>query len=173
MKGASLRRWLNQPDCLDVIVVFKTLFNRACSPPHNLIAEPPTSQQSNHAHYFFDHYNLLRMHYAGSNLVLYHPYVKSTTAVGGSIQKVTTRGDQVHFHIKRQAPLPLSKYNPFRRYPSFPACMYSLKMNDDLLDKVSPSVIVSYPVRFKFSYERAVILNLSKVRLIPLFLSFC
>ncbi|KAK0211557.1 hypothetical protein IW262DRAFT_1280913 [Armillaria fumosa] len=177
MKGANLRRWLNRPDCPDIIVEFKTLFDRAFSTdtsPRNLNAEPPMSQQSYHAHYFFDRYNFSReCTHVGNSLVIYYPTVKSTAAVAGSIQKITTEGDQVHFHIKRQAPLPPSKYDPFHRYPSFPARVYSSKMSDDPLDKISPSLVVSHAARFEFSHERAVILNLSKVCFTPLFLSFC
>ncbi|KAJ6580211.1 hypothetical protein B0H10DRAFT_1834947, partial [Mycena sp. CBHHK59/15] len=66
------------------------------------------------------------------------------------------------FSIQRQARLPLGKFDPFLRYPHFPAKTYSSKM-EDVMDTISPSLVLSHCAHFKFSDKHAVILDLSRV----------
>jgi hypothetical protein len=160
-----LRRWLNRPDCPQIIKEFKSLFDKAFTVPKdpNLAAFAPESRNLEHAHYSFNNVTFSRAStHLGNSLVLYHP-PDSDNPVVGSIQKIKTHGDSVAFTIKRQAPLPTGKFDPFQRYPALGAKVYSTDMLAGH-DIVSPFNVVSHVARFEFEGGRAVFLNLSKVR---------
>ncbi|RDB28284.1 hypothetical protein Hypma_001412 [Hypsizygus marmoreus] len=108
----------------------------------------------------------------GNSLVLYYPSSLSTTPVAGSIEKITISSSGVQLAIKRQARLPPGLYDPFRRYPSFPARVYSSKMDDGPADMVSFDSVVSHVARYTFSSNRAVILNLSRSCLNNMIIAF-
>jgi hypothetical protein len=167
-RGANIRRWLKRPDCPEVIRQFKYLFQRAFDPQISNDRIPGSDfykfEQREHAHYNYNGVNFSRSStHLGNSLVLYYPLPSSTTPIAGSIQKIVTSGDQVNFFIKRQVPLPCDKYDPFRRYPLFPAKVYSSKMDDGPEDRIPPQSVISHVARFDFSSERAVIINLSRV----------
>ena len=103
----------------------------------------------------------------GNSLVSYLP-PSLVDPVAGSIQKITTFGDTVVFSVKRQAPLPVNKFDPFGRYNLLGAKTYSSKMSDGPDDVVPLTAILNPIARYNFSSERAVILNLSKVCLVLL-----
>jgi hypothetical protein len=168
MRGANLRRWLNRPDCPEVIRQFRRLFNKAFSSSNlqdeNVNQDAPKSKQHEHAHHTYNGAVFSRSStHLGNSLISYYPTPSSTTPIAGSIQKIMTSDDQVYFLVKRQAPLPQSKFDPFRRYTTFPATVYSSKMDDGPDDRVCPQSVLSHIARFEFSSERAVILNLSRV----------
>jgi hypothetical protein len=168
-RGANLRRWLKRPDCPEAVKQFKSIFDRAfdSSPSTNKTHQNlPKFKQCEHAHYTYHGVNFSRSStHLGNSLVLYYPRQSSTTPIAGSIQKIVTSDDQVHFFIKRQATLPSTQFDPFQRYPLFPAKVYSSRMDDGPEDRVPPQSVVSHVARFKFSSNRAVILNLSRVSL--------
>jgi hypothetical protein len=95
--------------------------------------------------------------------VLYYPSPDSSVPVAGSIQTIHVSSNQVVFSIKHQAPLPKGKYDPFCRYPSFPATLYSAEMDPGPEDRVPLHRVLSHAARFNISGGRAVILNLSRV----------
>ncbi|KAJ7860198.1 hypothetical protein B0H13DRAFT_1639651, partial [Mycena leptocephala] len=117
-----------------------------------------------HAHYTYKGFNYSRAStHLGNSLVLFYPQ-SSSSATAGSIQKIEIAGNEVTFLIKRQAPLPSTKFDPFKAFPHFPAQTYSSHMLDDQpLDSIHPSRVISHCARFDFSDERSVILNLSRV----------
>jgi hypothetical protein len=169
MRGANLRRWLRRPNCLEVVRQFKNLFDKAFSSgtANSSTNEPgpqsplPDREQAHHScnGVIFSRSST----HLGNSLVLYYPTLSSVDPIAGSIQSIQCSGSQVYFYIKRQAPLPLTKYDPFCRYPSFPAKLYSSKMVDGPDDVVPVESAVSHVARFELSSERAVILNLSRV----------
>jgi hypothetical protein len=167
MRGANLRRWLKRPDCPEVVRQFKRLFDQAFTPKkpqEKVLQDSPKSKQLEHAYYTYNGVIFSRSStHLGNSLVLFYPTPSSTTPVAGSIQKIETSGNQTYFFIKRQTMLPSSAYNPFRRYTSFPATVYSAKMDDGPDVRVCPQSVVSHVARFNFSSERAVIVNLSRV----------
>lgn len=171
MRGANLRRWLNRSDCPGIIRKFKDLFDKAFSHDNPRSCDAPISRRADIAYYAHNGVMFSRCTtHMGNSLVLYYPSDSSSVPIAGSIQKIDASGDQVHFFIQRQAPLPLGRYDPFCRYTSFPATLYSSKMDDVHLDEVPLESIVSHVARFTYSADCAVILNLSRVSLST---SFC
>ncbi|KAJ7732855.1 hypothetical protein B0H16DRAFT_1328496, partial [Mycena metata] len=115
------------------------------------------------AQFMFDGVNFSRasMH-LGNSLVLYYPSPSASTPIPGSIEQILSKGEKTSFVIRRQAPLPQGKEDPFARYfPHFPAQTYSSKMLDTT-DMVEPHMILSHFARFEFSQDRAVVVNLSR-----------
>jgi hypothetical protein len=100
----------------------------------------------------------------GNSLVSYYPSKSATEPVAGSIQTITARGQHVWLTIKRQALLPSGSYDPFVRYPYFPASLYSSRMFEGNVDHVPVASVVSHVARFTVpGTEVAVILDLSRV----------
>lgn len=167
MRAANLRRWLRRSNCPELIRQFKILFDKAFSPVGMEATQTKRSLPSSPcevAHYTHDDTNYSRAStHLGNSLVLYYPSAHSTIPVAGSIENITLSPGGVQLAIRRQAPLPLGKHDPFRRYPSFPAAVYSSEMDNGPTDKVSFESVVSHVARFTFSLNRAVILNLSRV----------
>ncbi|KAJ7441261.1 hypothetical protein FB451DRAFT_1058265 [Mycena latifolia] len=163
IRGANLRRWLNRPDCPEVIKEFKRLFDKAYTPRWTLNKESaPLAVDGERAHFTYRGVNFSRAStHLGNSLILYYPSPKADP-VAGSIQKIVTRGDDTVFLVRRQAPLPPDSFDPFLRYPHFPAKSYSSQM-EDTLDTIPPSAIFSHCARFEYSNNRSVILNLSRV----------
>ncbi|KAF7349882.1 hypothetical protein MVEN_01288800 [Mycena venus] len=137
MRGANLRRWLNRSDCPQVIREFKRLFDLAFT-PRDFGEETPPKNDQEHAHYNFKGVNYSRAStHLGNSLVLFYP-LNSTQATAGSIEKITGAGKSTRFFIRRQAPLPANKRDPFTPFPHFPAKTYSSKMMDGRLDEIHP-----------------------------------
>jgi hypothetical protein len=102
----------------------------------------------------------------GNSLISYYPSRGDTVPVVGSIQKIVSDGRHAHLTVKRQALLPSGSYDPFIRYPSFPANLYSAKMVDNKEDHIPVSSIVSHVARFMVpGTEIAVVLTLTRVSL--------
>ncbi|RDB30197.1 hypothetical protein Hypma_010457 [Hypsizygus marmoreus] len=169
MRAAGLRWWLRRPECLEVIKQFKALFDKAflqgLSVNSRLIADAATSASpSEVAHYTYNSVNFLcSSTHLGNSLMLYYPSPSSVMPVAGSIKKIMSSSRDVELSVKHQVRLPPGSYDLFSRYPSFPARVYSLKMDNGLADRVSFELVVSHVARFTFSSNCAVILNLSRV----------
>ncbi|KAF7330467.1 hypothetical protein MVEN_02485900 [Mycena venus] len=145
---------------IEVIKEFKHLFDRAYTPRRNLSEEsPPLVVDGERAHYTYQGVNFSRAStHLGNSLILYRPSIKADP-IAGSIEKIVTRGDDTFFVVRRQAPLPPDSFDPFLRYPHFPAKSYSSQM-DDATDTIISSLVVSHCARFEYSNNRLVILNL-------------
>ncbi|KAJ7265279.1 hypothetical protein C8J57DRAFT_1005151, partial [Mycena rebaudengoi] len=163
MRGANLRRWLRRPDCPAVISEFKRLFDLAFTRRNFRDEETPKpGKDRESAHHTYKGRNFSRAStHLGNSLVLYYP-ANSTTPIPGSIQKIEVVDNEAFFYIRRQAPLPPDKYDPFSRFPHFPATTYSSKMVNGSCDRVHPSKVHSHFARFEFSDDRAVVLDLSR-----------
>ncbi|KAJ7731454.1 hypothetical protein DFH07DRAFT_706160, partial [Mycena maculata] len=163
-RGANLRRYLNRSDCPEVIKQFKVLFDLTFSPRNDRSAESvPAEDGKDRVHYTHQGVNYSRASaHLGNSLVIYYPTSNATSPVPGSIQRISTVGDHTLFHIRRQAPLPPDKFDPFLPYyPHFPAKTYSSQM-EDVVDEVQPYSVLSHCARLEFSDNRAVILDLSR-----------
>jgi hypothetical protein len=115
MRGANIRRWLKRPECPEVIRQFKNLFDKAFPSKIRDVKETDTkSKLVELAHYTYNGFNFSRSStHLGNSLILYYPTPSSTIPVAGSIQKIDNSGNQVYFVVKRQAALPLAKFDPF------------------------------------------------------------
>ncbi|KAJ6484909.1 hypothetical protein C8R45DRAFT_829718 [Mycena sanguinolenta] len=164
-RGANLRRQLNRPDCPKMIKQFKVLFDLTFSPHRDRSAKSvPNPDGKDRAHYTHQGINYSRdTTHLGNSLVLYYPSSDAASTTAGSIQRISAENGQTYFHIRRQAPLPAGKFDPFLPFPYFPAKTYSSKMSA-LEDKVPPELVLSHCARYKFSDDRAVIIDLSRVR---------
>jgi hypothetical protein len=168
-KGANIRWWLSREDCPEVIRQFKLFFDKAFS-------HSPQEERHTHgahherregmrevAHIQHDGVNFSRATtHLGNSLIRYYPSRTASAPVAGSIQKITVNGPDVWLAVKRQAPASSNTYDPFIRYPSFPAQIYSLSMLDHE-DHIPIASILCHVARFEFSFNRAVILTLSRV----------
>ncbi|KAJ7238888.1 hypothetical protein C8J57DRAFT_1439047 [Mycena rebaudengoi] len=164
LRGGTLRRWLRRPDCPEIIKQFKAIFDRAFTPRSAAVGtSPPPAQDGDRARYMFNGVGFSRAStHLGNSLVLYYPLVSATTPIAGSIEQIVSKGHNTSFIIRRQAPLPSNKVDPFARYrPHFPAQTYSSKMQD-ICDTIDPALVLSHCARFEFQGDRAVILNLSR-----------
>ena len=72
--------------------------------------------------------------------------------------------DPLKLSIRRQMQLPPGSYDPFLRYPAFPARLYSAEMGSgsESLDVVPLGSVLSHVARYKF-LNQAMILNMSRV----------
>ncbi|KAK0429942.1 hypothetical protein EV421DRAFT_1913639 [Armillaria borealis] len=130
MKAANLRRYLNKPECPQHVQEFKHLLDKALPPKDQrevkFEADPLMLTQTSHAYYTYRNvtYSRASMHLGGS-LVCYYLHSASSELCVGSIQDIRSEHGQVVFKIQCQEPLPSSKYDPFQRYPDFPATTFS------------------------------------------------
>jgi hypothetical protein len=171
MKAANLRRWLNRKDCPELIRVLKDLFNKSFKSTQKQLSVDLQGQAeqkpdtSNCAHCTFKGVNYSRAQtHLGNSLVLYYPYTSDVTPIAGSIQRIEICQGNPFFHIQRQQPLAMNKFDPFHRYPWFFAKTYSSTMMRGCQDRIPASNVVSHVARFNFRGDRAVIVNLSRVR---------
>ncbi|KAJ7668611.1 hypothetical protein DFH06DRAFT_944658, partial [Mycena polygramma] len=162
IRGANLRRWLNRADCPQVIKEFKALFDKAFTPRRDLDEESaPLDVDGERAYYTYQGGQFSRASsHLGNSLILYRP-PGSIDPIAGSIQKIVSQGDKTIFVVQRQALLPPESFDPFLRYPHFPARSYSSRMQD-VTDQISPDEVVAHCARFDYSNNRSVILNLSR-----------
>ena len=170
MRGVNLRRWLKSPNCPKVLQEFNSLFNLYhASKLDNLDIRPEIEttprkkglQEGEQAYYDFAemHFSRAETH-VGNSLV---SYLDDGKIWFGSIEKIkVTPQGSVSFAIRHQDPLPPGKNDPFREFIHFPACTYSSKMAETLVD-VAPSNVLGHYARFNFSDERAVVLDLRRV----------
>jgi hypothetical protein len=162
MRGANIRWWLSQDDCPEVIRQFKSFFDKAFS---RETLRDSRDRSGEVAHIVQDgvRYSRATTH-LGNSLVSYYPSKSATLPVIGSIQKIIAREQHVQLTIRRQAPLPSGVYDPFLRYPSFPARLYSSRMLEDAEDYVPVTSLVCHVARFNLPGSEVVaILILSRV----------
>ncbi|KAJ7089606.1 hypothetical protein C8R44DRAFT_613175 [Mycena epipterygia] len=166
IRGANLRRWITRPDCPTVLREFHRLFSLYLG--MNLGDKPEPEKfsvktaETRPAHYDHEgaHYSRSSTH-LGNSLVLYVEAVSGKT-YAGSVEEIVVGKEKVEFKVRRQAPLPPGKNDPFKIFPHFPAQTYSSKMSDRV-DTIAPGSVIGHVARYEFSDERAVVLNLSRV----------
>ncbi|KAJ6550110.1 hypothetical protein B0H19DRAFT_905926, partial [Mycena capillaripes] len=164
IRGANLRRWINRPDCPAVLLEFHRLFSSYLGVNLGDKSAPGKSSikaaESRPVHYEHKgvHYSKATTH-LGNSLVIYLAVSGKTYA--GSIEEIIVGKTKTEFKVRHQAPLPPGKNDPFKRFPHFPAGKYSSKMSADV-DTIEPGSIIGHYARYKFSDERAVVLNLSR-----------
>lgn len=163
-RGANLRWWLNRDDCPEALRQFKLLFDEAFSrKPQKDDDKKYHPRRTEVAHITYNGLNYSRATtHLGNSLVLYYPSPTVNRPIAGSIEKITVCGTVVQLSIRRQMQLPPGSYDPFLRYSSFPARLYSAEMDSGSLDVVPLTSVLSHAARYNFS-NQAVILNLSRV----------
>ena len=162
-RGANLRRWLRRPDCPKVIRQFKALFekgfpsynhpqmhessNRSGEPAHHVHAGVRYSKASTHL---------------GNSIVIYYASADTTSPIVGSIQKIFSHPNGgASCKIRRYVQVPVGTYNPFQRYPFFPAMLYTSTL-DSVEDTVAFTDILGHASRFDISNNRSIFVNMSR-----------
>jgi hypothetical protein len=165
MNGANIRWWLSREDCPQAIRQFKLFFDKAFSRDlgEERHVHHETMREVAHVQHGGINFSRATTH-LGNSLICYYPSSTTSTPVAGSIQKITVSGSDIWLYVKQQAPASSDTYDPFIRYPSFPAKVYS-SSTLDREDRIPITSILCHVARFDFSYNRAVILNLSRVSL--------
>lgn len=120
-----------------------------------------------HCDYGGTHYSRASTH-VGNSLIM---YIESGRTVAGSIEEINIRESGPEFLVRRQAPLPAGKNDPFKAFPDIAATTYSSKMSERV-DTIHPKAIIGHYARFEFSDDRAVVLELYKVSRSEALISF-
>jgi hypothetical protein len=100
---------------------------------------------------------------------LIHFYAGGGTASGpipGSIKYIfKTQGGPFAFAVQRQLPISDGTIDPFEHYPHFPAKLYASQLGDTL-EIVKVDWVMSHFVRWDMSRDHAIVLSLSRVRVL-------
>ena len=167
--SANIRRWLRRPDCPEAVRQLKVLFDKCFIPanaPHQDNDLRPT-KGPRCAHVKWDGVNFSRYStHAGNATIIYRPS-PTEKPIGGQIQDIinisTSNGltVQVQLHVRPFERLPRLLYDPFVRYPYLLASTYSSKLQEKV-DMINLDDIVAHAARFDYSFDRTVIVNLSR-----------
>jgi hypothetical protein len=164
-RAANFQRFVNRPDPSPTIQVFQRLLKKAFASrydrPDTHDESPRDAKTTKHARYV--HYGVLYTQadtHLGNSLIRY-ALEPSGTSVPGSIQEIRSIGDEVKFLVRRHAPVPANEFDPFSRYPWFPAAAYSSTLVDTI-DAVSPRQVLCHVARFQYNTNRVVVLDLSR-----------
>ncbi|KAJ7738564.1 hypothetical protein B0H16DRAFT_91149 [Mycena metata] len=125
IRGANLRRWINRPNCPAALLEFYRLFTvvlgiKLGDKPEAGRTDTKTADSSP-ANYHYDGVQYSRSgKHLGNSLVI---YLQSSGKIdAGSIEEIVVDKQQEGvFKVRRQAPLPEGKNDPFMRFPHFPA----------------------------------------------------
>ena len=189
LRAAKLRRWLNRPDCPEVLRQVKHLFDKAygswnfnlttsdadCPHKHHTPTPSPSIPsdllpllpQDNlrrltlAARCKYEAHSLTRSStHVGNSLILYHPRGQPSTAVEyGSIKYICQLDQNVVLAVQRH--LPTSGNDPFKHYPDFPATVRSAQLG--ALELVDRTNVVCHFLRWKMPMGDMVVLPLHKV----------
>jgi hypothetical protein len=171
-KGANIRRWLRLPDCPKPIQEFRKIFDQTFQPLESTEAagnpedNPAPKTRENVAHYSvqtrFGYFTYSRAASSrGNSVIIYYPHQssRSTQPVAGEIQQINMDEGVPTFIVRRHRSW--KKYDPFHRYPHFPAKMYSTSFRSTV-DRLPLERIISHGARFAFSGDGTVIVNLDR-----------
>ncbi|KAJ7749123.1 hypothetical protein B0H16DRAFT_1725162 [Mycena metata] len=127
--GGNLRRWINQANCPPLLREFHRIFTKYFG--SNLGGAGPQNSDKNvslgpHAHcdYGGVHYSRASTH-IGNSLISYT--TGAGKVVAGSIESIEILETGPQFLVRRQAPLPAGKNDPFKPFPDLRAKTYSSK----------------------------------------------
>jgi hypothetical protein len=170
MRAGNFRRLLRHPQCPEALKAVKRLYSKVFGMSGSTPEYPEESEDfspsDDKANYTTQNY-LGRITYSrakthvGNSIVLYHVAGDPTAEFAGEIQKIKVTVDGAVFTIRRQGPLPRGVFDPFIRFPFFPARCYSSLLTNDL-DTVPFRDVTAHGARFQFSRGRSVIVNLSR-----------
>ncbi|KAK7467556.1 hypothetical protein VKT23_004609 [Stygiomarasmius scandens] len=161
-RAANIRRWLGRPDCPQVIKEVKRLFDKAFVPINSDFeyTDDPSPGQSL-LHYRSDGITFSCSAVHAGNATIVYRVADSPGRLAGQIQHIFATNHSVVFHVRRQAPAAANHFDPFKRYPHFPARIYSSYMAD-IIDVVFPEDVVSHGARYDFADGRSVVCDLTR-----------
>jgi hypothetical protein len=167
--GSNLRRWLRRSDCPPAILELRHLFNKVfppLTPAAEELHKPVGTRQC--VAYYSDRsvfgtfiYSPSSTH-LGNSMVIYCSSRFASRPSAGQIERIDLIDGFPQFMIRRQSPLPEHLYDPFLRYPDFPARCYSSHFSPKC-DVVGLDSILSHAAVFRLDESRLVYLNLSRL----------
>lgn len=99
----------------------------------------------------------------GNSMVMFYPEGNhAALPVPGSIHYIFKKGGVMRFAVRRYLKLPPGVYDPFSRWPDFPASLWSSRTSE-ALEKVKVDNVYSQFVQYAVSEDSIVLLSLSKV----------
>src|SRR6202000_55327 len=134
MRAANLRRWINCPDCPEVLRQFNRLFRLYLGltlgdeAAHKRRQPNDSAREMAHFNYQGIHFSRASAH-LGNSLV---SFMDMGQVCYGSIEEITNVG-RVKFVVRAQPPLPAGKNAPFKPFIDFPAVTYSSKMEENTI----------------------------------------
>ncbi|KAF8187438.1 hypothetical protein BJ912DRAFT_926685 [Pholiota molesta] len=185
LRGVKLRHWLSRPDCPPALKKCKVVFDNAFgkretvdamshnpdsyqSVPQDLAACISEAKVRLRARYTHNDTIYTRSStHVGNSLILFYPNGnRSKKLVPGCIKYIIDEDQRKLFAVNCQVPAPPGTVDPFRFYSHFPAVIYSTDLSPDL-ELISPEWVGTHYARWCMDDNRAVVLNLSRVRYLP------
>ncbi|KIY61946.1 hypothetical protein CYLTODRAFT_336377, partial [Cylindrobasidium torrendii FP15055 ss-10] len=178
-RAGNLRLWLRREHPSQALLEIKRLFTKSFSLPaqedqimddEDAAAEPQRKRAGptrllykEYAHRRHNGFNFSRSStHAGNANILYTTSAKEMGIVhAGSIEKMTVGANgKVKLSVRRQAPLPAGRWDPFSRFPALRAASFSTDIAG--LDEISFDEVLSQAARYDYSHGRTVFLSLSR-----------
>ncbi|KAF8176789.1 hypothetical protein BJ912DRAFT_857258 [Pholiota molesta] len=172
LRGVKLRHWLSRPDCPPALKKCKVVFDNAFGKRETVdaMSHNPDSYQSVRLRARYTHNDTIYTRsstHVGNSLILFYPNGnRSKKLVPGCIKYIIDEDQRKLFAVNRQVPAPPGTVDPFRFYSHFPAVIYSTDLSPDL-ELISPEWVGTHYARWCMDDNRAVVLNLSRVRYLP------
>ncbi|PPQ86354.1 hypothetical protein CVT25_002166 [Psilocybe cyanescens] len=174
----KLKQWLQHTDCPAFLQECKVVSDKAfgksddqSSPAdsafvvvpsnlHHLVKGPRVAL---HAYHIMNKltYSRSSMH-LGNSLVMFYPKGnRSKRPVPGSIEHIIIYPtNKVLYTIQLQVEAQIGTTDPYAEYPHFPAQLYRNQLSDNL-EVIQPDWVMLHYVRWNFSKDHCVVLNLS------------
>lgn len=101
--------------------------------------------------------------HAGNSMVMFYPEGnRAAVPVPGSIQYIFKKDGVMRFAVHRYRKLPPGVYDPFSRWPDFPASLWSSRTSE-VLEEVKVDDVYCQFVQYAVSEDSVVVLSISKV----------
>ncbi|PPQ89924.1 hypothetical protein CVT25_009725 [Psilocybe cyanescens] len=180
LKVTKLKQWLQRPDCPAFLRECKVVFDKAfgksdvqSSPADSAFVVVPSNLRhlikgprvALRAYHIVNKLTYSRSStHLGNSLVMFYPKGnRSKRPVPGSIEHIIVYPtNKVLYTIRRQVEAQIGTADPYAEYPHFPAQLYCNQLSDDL-EVIQPDWVMSHYVRWNFSKDHCVVLNLSRV----------
>ncbi|KAH8799595.1 hypothetical protein DL96DRAFT_1426053, partial [Flagelloscypha sp. PMI_526] len=162
LRAANFRQWLAMPRCPPILHILRILLEKAFwrqRYQERTVEFQHTPKE--YAHYPINSESFARStHHLGNSIIIYHR-PSDDMLVPGSIQTIEVSGSETFCSVTEAMPLKAGVHDPFERYPDFPAVTFT---NSYLptQHRIPVEKIVAHAVRYEFSRNRAVYVNLSQ-----------
>ena len=183
--ASRLRRWLSRSDAPVWVRECKAYFDQAFSSrfkdsrvlvdtPCSSIRQQPTPSDLQrliklpsiqlHAYATYADVTYARSStHVGNSLIMYYPNgAVAQGPVAGSIKYIYSQASGIRFAVQRQLLPPVATPNPYRRYPHFPAQIFSTALSENL-EEVKLTWILGHYARWAVSEDLCVGLMLQRV----------
>ncbi|KAH8817928.1 hypothetical protein DL96DRAFT_1471450 [Flagelloscypha sp. PMI_526] len=163
--GANFRRALSRPNCPVIIQELNALLHKVYPKKRSDSHDAPSSTRPNadNIAYFHWHgatYSPSSTHLGNSVVCYRRPGDDNLSA--GQIARIFTKDGQTTFEIQRHQSLTPNQHDPFVRFPYLRATTWATTL-ESAPEKIPLENIFAHGVRYDFSNNRSVIINLDSV----------